>query len=105
MFYGMGFLTVGLSGKPIDRSEPVPAYSDFQRRFWAREVNLADDQAKTVYGKVHWEQLSQNVRQARFDEALRIVSDRKHNPGRYSYTLAGCSIKGELSQSSELLIN
>ena len=72
----MLFLTLGSSGKPIDRSEPVPAYSDFQRRFWAHEVGLADNQAKTVYGRVHWEQLSQNMRQARFDEALRIVSDR-----------------------------
>ena len=76
MFYAMAFLTLGSSGKPIDRSEQVPAYSDFQRRFWAREVSLADNQAKTVYGRVHWEQLSQNMRQARFDEALRIVSDR-----------------------------
>src|ERR1700732_2313422 len=76
MFYAMAFLTLGSSGKPIDRSEPVPAYSDFQRRFWAREAGLADNQAKSVYGRVHWEQLSQNMRQARFDEALRIVSDR-----------------------------
>ena len=76
MFYSMAFLTLGSSGKPIDRSEPVPAYSDFQRRFWEREVSLADNQAKTVCGMVHWEQLSQNMRLARFDEALRIVSDR-----------------------------
>jgi len=75
MFYAMAFLTFGSSGKPIDRSEPAPAYSDFQRRFWAREVGLADSHAKTVYGRVHWEQLSQNMRQARFDEALRILSD------------------------------
>ena len=76
MFYAMAFLTLGSPGKPIDWSEPVPAYSDFQRRFWAREVGLADDQAKTFYGRVHWEQLSKNARQARFGEALRIVSDR-----------------------------
>jgi Phosphotransferase enzyme family len=73
MFYAMAFL---MPGEPIERSEPVPAYGDFQRRFWAREVGLADNQAKTVYGRVHWEQLSQNMRQARFDEALRIISDR-----------------------------
>jgi hypothetical protein len=30
----------------------------------------------TVYGRVHWERLLQNVRQARYNEALRIVSDR-----------------------------
>src|SRR6185295_5659919 len=76
MFYAMAFLTVGSSGRPIDRIEPVPAYSDYQRRFWAREVSLADNQAKTVFGRVHWEQLSQNMRQARFEEALKIVSDR-----------------------------
>ncbi len=76
MFYAVAFLTLGSSGKPTDRSEPVPVYSDFQRHFWAREVGLADNQAKTIYGWVHWEQFSQNMRQARFDEALRIVSDR-----------------------------
>jgi aminoglycoside phosphotransferase (APT) family kinase protein len=76
VFYAMAFLTLGSTARPIDRNEPVPAYSDFQRRFWGREVSLADNQAKTVYGRVHWEQLSENMRQARFDEALRIVSDR-----------------------------
>jgi aminoglycoside phosphotransferase (APT) family kinase protein len=69
IFYAMAFLTLA----PIDGSEPVPAYSDFQRRFWACEVTLADNQAKTIYGRVHWKQVSQNMRQARFDEALRIV--------------------------------
>jgi aminoglycoside phosphotransferase (APT) family kinase protein len=75
MFYAMAFLTLGSPG-PIDQSKPVPAYNDFQRRFWAREVSLADNQTKTIYGRVHWEHLSLNMRQARFDEALRIVSDR-----------------------------
>jgi hypothetical protein len=60
----------------------VPAYDDFQRRFWSREVSLADNQAKAVYGRVHWQRLSQNMRQARFDEALRIVSDRGATPVR-----------------------
>jgi hypothetical protein len=31
---------------------------------------------KIVYGMVHWEQLLQNMRQTRFEEALRIVSDQ-----------------------------
>ena len=76
MFYAMGFLTLGSPDQPADRSEPVPSYSNFQRRFWAREVTLADKQAKILYGRVHWEHLSQNMGQARFDEALRIASDR-----------------------------
>ena len=73
MFYAMAFLTAGSPGKSIDRNEAVPAYADFQRRFWGREAGLADDGAKTLYGRVHWEQLSHNMRQARFDEALRIL--------------------------------
>jgi aminoglycoside phosphotransferase (APT) family kinase protein len=78
-FYAMAFLTLASSEAPIDQSEPVPAYSDFQRRFWAREVGLSDTQAKTVYGRVHWEQLSQSMRQTRFHEALRIVSDERQS--------------------------
>jgi aminoglycoside phosphotransferase (APT) family kinase protein len=75
MFYAMAFLTLPSSGKPLDPSEPIPAYSDYQRRFWSREVSLSDGDARTVYGKVHWEQLSRNMRQPRFEEALRIVLD------------------------------
>jgi aminoglycoside phosphotransferase (APT) family kinase protein len=76
MFYALAFLTLASLGKPSDGSEPVPAYSDFQRRFWSHEISLADNQARTLYGRIHWQQLSQNMRQERFGEALRIVSDR-----------------------------
>ncbi|MFZ0589744.1 MAG: hypothetical protein WAM39_04635 [Bryobacteraceae bacterium] len=76
MFYAMAFLSPGSAGKPVDRSEPVLAYSDFQRRFWAREVDLAHNHSKAVYGRVHWEQLRHNLRQARFHEALRIVANQ-----------------------------
>jgi hypothetical protein len=76
MFYAMAFLSMGSADKPIDWSEPVPAYSDFQRRFWAQDVKLADSHSKTVYGRVHWEQLRHNLRQPRFDEALSIVANR-----------------------------
>jgi thiamine kinase-like enzyme len=70
------FLLLGSSGKPVDQSAKTPEFRYFHQRVWAGEVNLADNDAKIVYGRVHWEQLLQNVRQARFDEALRIVADR-----------------------------
>jgi Phosphotransferase enzyme family len=76
MFYAMVYLLLGSSGKPIDWSETVPEFRDFHRRIWAGEVNLADQQMKIVYGRVHWEQLLRNMRQARFNEAVKIVSDR-----------------------------
>jgi aminoglycoside phosphotransferase (APT) family kinase protein len=76
LFYTLAFLSLGSEGKPVDWSEPVPAYSDFQRRFWAREVDLADNHSKTVFGRVHWGQLTHNLRQPGFDEALKIVANR-----------------------------
>jgi aminoglycoside phosphotransferase (APT) family kinase protein len=76
MFYAMAFLTLESSGAASGWSEPVPSYNDFQRRFWAREVGLADNQSKILFGRVHWEKLLGNMRQARFDDALRIVSDQ-----------------------------
>jgi aminoglycoside phosphotransferase (APT) family kinase protein len=76
MFYAMVFLLLGSSGKPIDCSETVPEFRDFHRRIWAGEVNLEGNDMKIVYGRVYWEQLLQSMKQARFDEALRIVSDR-----------------------------
>jgi len=76
MFYTMAFLMLGSSDQPIDWSEPVPEFGEFHRRFWTGGVKLTDNRTKTIYGRVHWERLLRNVRQARYNEALRIVSDR-----------------------------
>ena len=75
-FYAMGFLLIGSSGKPVNQSESVPNAGDFQRGLWAGEVNLSDKDVKVVYGRVHLEQLLENAQQARFKEALKIVSDQ-----------------------------
>jgi hypothetical protein len=74
IFYATAFLLMGSAGEPIDWSEPVPEYEDFQRRFWAGEVNLEGRRAKTVFGRVHWERLWANVRQERYHEALKLVA-------------------------------
>jgi hypothetical protein len=76
MFYGLVFLLQGSSGNPAGLSEQAPIYGDFHRQFWAGEVKLTDKQTKTAYGRVHLDRLLQNTRQARFNESLRIVSDR-----------------------------
>ena len=80
MFYATVFLLLGSAGKPVNLSEKLPSFRDFHRRIWAGEVNLADNDLKIVYGMVHWEQLLQNIRQTRLEEALRIVSDRHACP-------------------------
>jgi hypothetical protein len=76
LLYAAFFLLLGSSGKPVNHSEKLPPFRDFHQRIWAGEVNLVDNDMKTVYGRVHWEQRLQNVRQAQFEEALRIVSGR-----------------------------
>jgi hypothetical protein len=80
LFYTMAYLFHGSSGKPIDWNGSVPDFRDFHRRMWAGEVDLADKEVKIVYGRVHWERFRHNVRQARYHEALRIVSDRPTTP-------------------------
>jgi thiamine kinase-like enzyme len=70
------YLLLGSNGKPSSRSQTLPSFADFHRRIWAGEVNLANNDLKILYGLVHWQQLLQNMRQPRFDEALGIVSER-----------------------------
>jgi hypothetical protein len=80
MFYAMAYLLLGSSGTPLNQSENAPEFRDFHRRIWAGEVNLADNHMKTAYGRCHLNQFLRNVRQTRFEEALRIVSDRHACP-------------------------
>jgi hypothetical protein len=80
MFYATVFLLLGAAGKQIDQSGRLSSFREFHRRIWAGEVNLADNDLKILYGSVHWEQLLQNMRQAQFEEALRIVSDQHSCP-------------------------
>jgi len=80
MFAAAVFLLLGSAGKPVRPSERPPSFRDFHERIWAGEIDLADNDLKIVYGMVHWQQLLQNVRQPRFDEALRIVSERNTSP-------------------------
>lgn len=80
LFYAMAFLHLGAKDTPIDWSTAVPGFRDYHSRVWAGEVDLADKDVKIIYGRVHWERLLQNVRQARYNEALRIVSGRHVNP-------------------------
>ena len=79
MFYAAVFLLLGSAGRPIGQRENLPSFRDFHRQIWAGEVNLADNDLKIVYGIVHWEQLLQNMRLARFGEALGIVSEGNTN--------------------------
>lgn len=76
MFAAAVFLLLGSAGKPINLSKTLPSFRAFHEMIWAGEVDLADNDLKVVYGMVHWKQLLRNTRQARFSEALRIVSDR-----------------------------
>ena len=79
LFYTVAFLFIGSAGKPIDWRGPVPEFTEYQRRIWTREVDLANSEVKVVYGQVHWERFLRNVGQPRYQEALRIVSER-HAP-------------------------
>ncbi len=73
------FLLLSSAGKPVPRNENPPSFRDFHQRIWGGEIDLADNHLKAAYGMVHWEQLLRNVRQPRFEEALKTVSERDAN--------------------------
>ena len=75
VFYTVVFLLQGSVGGPVDDPVDAPNAEDMQRRFWAGEIRLEDSQTKAAYGRFHLEWLLEETRQARFGEALRIVSD------------------------------
>ncbi len=75
MFYAAVFLLLGSSGKPLAASFQAPDFRDFHNRIWAREISLANAEAKLQYGKVHADQLAENAHSPRFQEALRIFTD------------------------------
>lgn len=77
LFYAMSFLFLGSAGKPVNWGVAVPEFRDYHRRMWAGEIDLRDNDAKIVYGKVHWERLLRNISQPRYREALAIVADRR----------------------------
>lgn len=80
LFYAMAFLHLGAMGEPIDWSGTVPEFGEYQRRIWTGEAGLTDQDQKIAYGRVHWKQLRHNVRQSRYNEALRTVSDPYATP-------------------------
>jgi aminoglycoside phosphotransferase (APT) family kinase protein len=70
------FMLFGAAGKPIDQSAEIPDFRDLHDRIWAGEFSLAGNQAKLQYARAHMNQALQNMRTARFQDALQIVSDR-----------------------------
>jgi hypothetical protein len=90
MFYAAVFLMLGSAGQPVNQEESLPTFRDFHQRIWAGEIDLADQVTRIVYGRVHWEQLLQNMRQARFEEALGMVSDRHSGQADLPRLLPAC---------------
>ena len=76
MFYAAVFLMLGSGGKPVDLSGNVPSFREFHERIWGGEISLAGNEMRIVYARVHWAQLPENMQSPRFEEALRIVTER-----------------------------
>jgi aminoglycoside phosphotransferase len=70
------FMLIGSAGKPIEANAQAPAFREFHDGIWAGNISLASNEAKLQYARVHMNQLLENMRTARFDDALRIVAER-----------------------------
>jgi hypothetical protein len=76
MMYAAFMVLIGSAGKPVSYSGPLPSFNDFNRQMWAGKVDLADNELKVLYGRVHWQQFLHNILQPRFEEALTIIRTR-----------------------------
>ena len=76
MSYAMVFMLLGSGGKAVESNIAPLDFRDFHDRIWAGEVSLVTNEARLQYGRVHMNQALHNMRAARFEDALRIVSDR-----------------------------
>ena len=74
MSYAAVFFAFGSSGKPVEPNPNVPAFRDFHNGIWSGEISLATAEAKLLYSRVHMNQALQEMRAARFQDSLRIVS-------------------------------
>jgi aminoglycoside phosphotransferase (APT) family kinase protein len=74
--YATVFMRLGAGGEPVERDGTPPEFRDFHNRIWAGEISLASKETMLRYGRVHMEQALRNMRTARFEDALRIVSGR-----------------------------
>jgi aminoglycoside phosphotransferase (APT) family kinase protein len=68
------FMLFGSRGKPIDPDAKAPDFREFHDGIWAGEISLVTAEAKLQYARVHMNQLLQNMRTVRFQDALRIAS-------------------------------
>ncbi len=75
MAYAAVFLMFGSRGKVVDAGEVVEEFDAFHRRVWEGAVNLAEDAMKVRYGRAHLARLVENARAARWEEAMRVVSE------------------------------
>jgi len=73
MFYAMAFLADSSQEKVAALNSPEIPYSEFQARFWSRGLTLSDDRSKATFSRIHWQELLHNLRQPRYEEALRTV--------------------------------
>jgi aminoglycoside phosphotransferase (APT) family kinase protein len=76
MLGAMVFMLFGSAGKPIEPNGKTPAFRDFHNGIWAGDISLDTNDAKLQYARVHLNQALENMRTVRFQDALRIVSDR-----------------------------
>jgi hypothetical protein len=58
-----------------ENEEFFARYAELAAVYPHDDAEMVSSHNDLVYGRVHWEQLAQNVRQARYTQALGIVSD------------------------------
>jgi|SRR4051794_41099669 thiamine kinase-like enzyme len=75
--YTAVFFLIGSEGKPVALSGQAPSFREFHDRIWSGVISLAGAEAKVQYAWVHMNKALQKMRSARFEDALRTVTEKQ----------------------------
>jgi len=76
MAYGSFLSTLGAAGRPVDTTIPVPPFREFHDGMWKGEITLHGNDVRLQYGRVHLNQLWENIWTPRYHDSMRILSER-----------------------------
>jgi thiamine kinase-like enzyme len=77
LIYGCYFMLLAAKdGNAVDLQSAIPEFRTFHDRVWKGELYLLDKTIQAQYARVHLERVRQNLQLERFEESLKLVSDR-----------------------------
>jgi hypothetical protein len=74
MYYASVFALLRSGGEPIDPDVQTPTFREFHDGLWSGEITLEGKPTRVQYALVHLRQMRRQMRAARFEKSLEIIT-------------------------------